>query len=132
MRREKVGIPTSTRVESTTTHRQQMGTASKMTSLAACCQSEEQRSGPVRDTPPHIAQYPFEIVSQRAVSHAFCLVFIGYRASIAEIPLLRGGWQSISKLASARLVRAMDGAQGKTRRGGGGQKNPDAHKIRAQ
>ena len=47
-------------------------------------------SGPIRDTPP-IAQYPFEIVSQRGVSHAFCPVFIGYRASIAEIPLLCGG-----------------------------------------
>ena len=41
--------------------------------------------------PPHRAQDPFEIVSQRGVSHAFCLVCIGYRASIAEIPLLRGG-----------------------------------------
>ena len=48
-------------------------------------------NGPVRDTPPHIAQYPFEIASQRGVSHAFSLVFIGYRASIAEIPLLGGG-----------------------------------------
>ena len=43
------------------------------------------------EMPPHIAQYPFETASQRGVSHAFCLVFIGYRASIAEIPLLRGG-----------------------------------------
>ena len=47
-------------------------------------------SGPMRDY-AHIAQYPFEIVSQKGVSHAFCLVFIGYRASIAEIPLLWGG-----------------------------------------
>ena len=45
----------------------------------------------MRDTPPHIAQYPFEIVSQRGVSRAFCLVFKGYRTSIAEIPLLWGG-----------------------------------------
>ena len=44
----------------------------------------------MRDT-PHIAQYPFEMLSQRGVSHAFCLVFIGYRASIAEILLLWGG-----------------------------------------
>ena len=43
----------------------------------------------MRDT-PHIAQYPFEILSQRGVSHPR-LVFIGYRASIAEIPLFRGG-----------------------------------------
>ena len=42
------------------------------------------------EIPPHIAQYPFEIVSQRVVSHEFCLVFIEYRARIAEIPLLRG------------------------------------------
>ena len=38
-----------------------------------------------------IAQYLFEVESQRGVSHASCLVFIGYRASIAEIPLLWGG-----------------------------------------
>ena len=43
------------------------------------------------EIPPHIAQYPFEIVSQRGVSHPFALFFIGYRASIAEIPLLSGG-----------------------------------------
>ena len=30
---------------------------------------------------------PCETVPQRGVSHAFCLVFTGYRASIAEIPL---------------------------------------------
>ena len=48
-------------------------------------------SGPVRDT-PHIAQYPFEIVSQRygGYRHPFALFSLGYRASIAEIPLLRG------------------------------------------
>ena len=43
------------------------------------------------EIPPHIAQYPFEIVSQRGGIAPICLVFIGYRASIAEIPLLRGG-----------------------------------------
>ena len=42
-------------------------------------------SGPVRDT-PHIVQYLFEIVSQRGYSNLFCLVFVWYRASIAEIP----------------------------------------------
>ena len=36
----------------------------------------------------HIAQYPFEIVSQRGVSQPFCLVFMWSRASI---PLLWGG-----------------------------------------
>ena len=46
--------------------------------------------GPVRDT-PHIAQYLFEVVSQRGVSHPFCLVFMWCRASIAEIPFLWGG-----------------------------------------
>ena len=34
--------------------------------------TRERLSGPVRDT-PHIAQYPFEIVSQRGVSHPFAL-----------------------------------------------------------
>ena len=43
------------------------------------------------EIPPNIAQYLFEIVSQRGVSRSVCLVFIGHRASIAEIPLLRGG-----------------------------------------
>ena len=57
---------------------QTYGFATGWPSLAAQC-----------EIPPHIAQYPFEIVSQRGVSHAFAL--IGYRASIAEIPLLRGG-----------------------------------------
>ena len=42
------------------------------------------------EIPPHIAQYPFEIVCRGGIAR-FCLVFIGYRASIAEIPLLRGG-----------------------------------------
>ena len=46
-------------------------------------------SGPMRDTPPHIAQYLFEIVSQRRY-RTICIVFMWYRASIAEIPLLRG------------------------------------------
>ena len=42
------------------------------------------------EIPPHIAQYPFEIVSQRGYrTHLPC--FIRYCASIAEIPLLRGG-----------------------------------------
>ena len=33
----------------------------------------------------------FKIVSQRGVSHAFCLCFMWHRASIAEMPLLWGG-----------------------------------------
>ena len=36
--------------------------------------------------PPYRA-IPFEIVSQRGLSHTFCLVFLEYRASIAEIPI---------------------------------------------
>ena len=43
------------------------------------------------EIPPHVVQYPFEIESQWGVSHAFCLVFAAYRASIAEVPLLWGG-----------------------------------------
>ena len=52
------------------------------------------------EIPPHIAQYPFEIVLRRGVSHAFCLVFIGYRASIAEITLLRGGYRTGGGIAA--------------------------------
>ena len=51
------------------------------------------------EIPPHIAQYPFEIVLQRGVLDAFCLVFIWYRASIAEIPLLRGWYRTSSSHA---------------------------------
>ena len=49
----------------------------------------------MRDT-PHIAQYLFEIVSQREVSHLFCLVFMWYCASIAEIPLVCVGGGDIA------------------------------------
>ena len=48
-------------------------------------------SGPARDT-PHIAQYPFAIAEGGIAP--ICLVFKGYRASIAEIPLLRGGYRT--------------------------------------
>ena len=57
--------------------------ATEETNLAAQC-----------EITPHIAEYPFEIILQREVSHAFCafcLVFKGYRANIAEIPLFFGG-----------------------------------------
>ena len=43
------------------------------------------------EIPPRIAQYLFEIVSQNGVSHPFCLVFMWYRASIAEIRFCEGG-----------------------------------------
>ena len=68
-------------------------------------------SGAVRDTPP-IAQYPFEIVSQRGVSHPFALFLIGYRASIAEIPLLRGG------VSHLHFANALQGGNSQKRGGG--------------
>ena len=47
-------------------------------------------SGPVRDNPPYRA-IPFrDSIAERGIA-PICLVFIGNRASIAEIPLLRGG-----------------------------------------
>ena len=68
--------------------------------------------------PPHIAQYPFEVVSQRGVSHPFCLVFIGCRASIAEIPLLRGGLRTSTS-------HALQG--GNTQKRGRGYRHPIGH-----
>ena len=59
------------------------------------------------EIPPHIAQDPFEIVSQRGgiaeggIAPIY-LVFIGYRASIAEIPLLRGGVSHLHPACSPR------------------------------
>ena len=47
-------------------------------------------SGPVRDTPPYRA-IPFRDSIAEGGIAPICLLFIGYRASIAEIPLLRGG-----------------------------------------
>ena len=47
-------------------------------------------SGPLRDTPPHHA-IPFRDSIAEGGITPFCLVFLGYRAGIAEIPLLRGG-----------------------------------------
>ena len=47
-------------------------------------------SGPVRDTPPYRA-IPFRDSIADGGIAPICLVFIGYRASITEIPLLRGG-----------------------------------------
>ena len=46
-------------------------------------------SGPVRDTPPYRA-IPFRDSIAEGGIAPICLVFIGYRAGIAEIPLLRG------------------------------------------
>ena len=47
-------------------------------------------SGPVRDTPPYRA-IPFRDSIAEGGIAPICLVFLGYRASIAEIPLWRGG-----------------------------------------
>ena len=46
-------------------------------------------SGPVRDTPPYRA-IPFQDSIAEGGIAPICLVFIGYRASIAEIPFLKG------------------------------------------
>ena len=52
--------------------------------------NDPQLSGPVRDTPPYRA-IPFrDIIAEGGIA-PICLVFIGYHAGIAEIPLLRGG-----------------------------------------
>ena len=49
-------------------------------------------SGPVRDTPPPpYRAIPFRDSLAEGGIAPICLVFIGYRASIAEIPLLWGG-----------------------------------------
>ena len=50
-------------------------------------------SGPVRDTPPYRA-IPFRDSIAEGGIAPICLVFIGYRASIAEIPLLRAGYRT--------------------------------------
>ena len=47
-------------------------------------------SGPMRDTPPYRA-IPFRDSIAEGGIAAICLVFIGYRGSIAEIPFLRWG-----------------------------------------
>ena len=50
-------------------------------------------SGPVRDTPPPFLSLaiPFRDSIAEGGIAPICLIFIGYRASIAEIPLLSGG-----------------------------------------
>ena len=50
-------------------------------------------SGPVRDTPPYRA-IPFrDSVAEGGIA-PICLAFIGYRASIAEIPPFEGGYRT--------------------------------------
>ena len=55
--------------------------------------SGEILSGPVRDTPPYRA-IPFRDSIAEGGIAPICLVFIGYRTGVAEIPLLRGGYRT--------------------------------------
>ena len=64
----------------------------------------------MRETPSYRA-IPFRDGIAEGVSHAFCLVFIGYRTSIAEIPLL---WAGIAPPLCMLSKREM------LRKGGGG------------
>ena len=57
---------------------------------SACFLEGAALSGPVRETPPYRA-IPFRDSIAEGGIAPICLVFIGYRASIAEIPLLGGG-----------------------------------------
>ena len=50
-------------------------------------------SGPVRDTPPYRA-IPFRDSIAEGGITPICLDFIRYRTSIAEIPLLKGGYRT--------------------------------------
>ena len=63
--------------------------------------ANEDLSGPVRDTPPYRA-IPFRDSIAEGGIAPICLVFIGYRASIAEIPLLRGGVSHLHFACSPR------------------------------
>ena len=67
-------------------------------------------SGPVRDTPPYRA-IPFRDSIAEGGIAPICLVFIGYRASIAEIPLLRGGYRT-STLHGLQLGNAQRRGRG--------------------
>ena len=55
--------------------------------------AKEALSGPVRDTPPYRAIPLRDSIAEGGIA-PICLGFIGYRASIAEIPLLRGGYRT--------------------------------------
>ena len=78
-------------------------------------QNLRELSGPVRDTPPYRA-IPFRDSIAEGGIAPICLVFIGYRASIAEIPLLRGG-------GIAPPLRML--SKGETLREGGGGITPN-------
>ena len=51
-------------------------------------------SGPERDTPPPYRAISFRDSIAEGRIAPICLVLIGYRTSIAEIPLLRGGYRT--------------------------------------
>ena len=68
-------------------------------------------SSPVRDTPPYRA-IPFRDSIAEGGIAPICLVFIGYRASIAEIPLLGRG--------IAPPLRMLSKGGNAQKRGGGG------------
>ena len=66
-------------------------------------------SGPVRDTPPYRA-IPFRDSIAEGGIAPICLVFIGYRASIAEIPL--GGGVSHLHFACSPRGRCSEKGRG--------------------
>ena len=57
------------------------------------CFRSQVLSGPVRDT-PHIAQYLFEIVSQRGVSHPFALLSCGIARKYRRDTPFVGGYRA--------------------------------------
>ena len=65
-------------------------------------------SGPMRDTPPYRA-IPFRDSIAEGGIAPICLDFIGYRASIAEIPLFKGGVSHLHFACSARGKRSEKG-----------------------
>ena len=68
----------------------------------------ERLSGPVRDTPPYRA-IPFrDSIAEGGVAPIY-LVFIGYRASIAEIPLFRGGASPLRMLSKGKSSEKGEG-----------------------
>ena len=73
----------------------------------------------MRETPPYRAIPCRDSIAEGGVA-SICLVFIGYRASIAEIPLLRGGVSHLHFTCSPRE---------KMLRKGGGCIAPNFRKI---
>ena len=67
-------------------------------------------SGPVRDTPSYRAMPFRDSIAEGGIA-PICLVFRGYRASIAEIPLLSGGIAPLLRMYSKEAT---------LRKGGGG------------